>query len=116
MPLSAESQTPHRWCFQHLSPWLPAPATRTLPHGARALKIYGEYVPIKCQTEEVACLSAHADYVEIGDWLSRFEAAPRQVFLTHGEPLATDSQRCYLTERLGWNVTIPEMHDEVGLV
>jgi metallo-beta-lactamase family protein len=86
-----------------------------LLHGIRRLKIYGDYVPINCQVEEVDSLSAHADYVEIGDWLSHFEQPPRQVFLTHGEALAADSQRRYLEERLGWDVLVPEMLDEFVL-
>jgi len=83
-----------------------------LMNGIRTLKIYGEYVPINCQVEEVSSLSGHADFVEIGDWLSHFEQPPRQVFLTHGEALAADSQRRYLEERLDWNLLVPEMFDE----
>lgn len=86
-----------------------------LMNGMRTLKIYGEYVPINCQVEEISSLSGHADFSEIGDWLSHFEQPPRQVFLTHGEALAADSQRRYLEERLGWNVMVPEMLDEFVL-
>ncbi|MBI2379509.1 MAG: MBL fold metallo-hydrolase [Gammaproteobacteria bacterium] len=86
-----------------------------LVQGARTLKLYGEYVPVNCRIAVIDSLSAHADYVEIGDWLAQFAEAPRRVFLTHGEPLAADSQRRYLEERLRWNVAVPAMGDEVML-
>lgn len=94
-----------------------APGTRgyALEHGARSLKLYGEYVTIGCRLEVLEGLSAHADYVEIGDWLAQLPVPPKRVFITHGEPVAADHLRCYLGERFGWGASVPEQGDEVEL-
>lgn len=39
--------------------------------------------------------------------------APRQTFITHGEPMAADALRQRLQHRLGWNAEVPEQGDEV---
>ncbi|MBI2379439.1 MAG: MBL fold metallo-hydrolase [Gammaproteobacteria bacterium] len=87
-----------------------------LLHGADHLKLYGEYVPINCRLELLEGLSAHADHVEIGDWLSTLDEAPRRVYVTHGEPVAADRMRRYLHERFGWRAEVPEYGDVVELI
>jgi metallo-beta-lactamase family protein len=87
-----------------------------LLNGASTLKIFGEEVRIVCHIESMAELSAHADYVEIGEWLAHFEAAPEAVFITHGEPIASDRLRQYIETRFGWNVVVPEMAQEFLLI
>lgn len=53
-------------------------------------------------------LSAHADRVEIVQWLRHFERSPAQVFLTHGEPAAADALRKHVAEALGWEAQVPD--------
>lgn len=76
--------------------------------GAEAVKIHGEYVPVRADVVELGNISAHADYAEILDWLRGFRARPRQVFVTHGEPAAADAMRHRIEEELGWEVCVPE--------
>ena len=84
--------------------------------GADAVKIHGAYVPLRAEVAYLDGLSAHADYVEILDWLSRFEAPPRQTFITHGEPAAADALRMHIEERLKWPCAVPEHMASVALV
>lgn len=87
-----------------------------LLHGAKRLRIYGQEVEIACRVEQLDGLSAHADYAELTEWLRPLTGnAPRQTFITHGEPLAADSLRQHLERELGWDVTVPEQGDEVEL-
>jgi metallo-beta-lactamase family protein len=86
-----------------------------LVHGADKVKIHGQYVPIRAEVVSLDGMSAHADYVELGDWLETLEETPAQVFLTHGEPIAQDAFRRYLNERFGWEVEIPALDDVVEL-
>jgi metallo-beta-lactamase family protein len=86
-----------------------------LVHGVDKVKIHGKYVPIRAEVVSLDGMSAHADYVELGDWLETLDEAPAQVFLTHGEPVAQDAFRRYLNERFGWEVEIPELEDVVEL-
>jgi metallo-beta-lactamase family protein len=60
-------------------------------------------------------MSAHADCVEILDWLRGFERAPRHTFVTHGEPAAADEMRRRIAETLGWSVSVPEHGETVRL-
>ena len=48
------------------------------------------------------------DADELLAWLATARRAPRQVYLVHGEPDATDTLRQRIEERLGWPVAVPE--------
>ena len=77
-------------------------------NGAESVKIHGAYVPVRAEVVALECLSAHADYAEILEWLARFEAPPRQTFITHGEPPAADALRRRIEEQLHWRCRVPE--------
>ncbi len=75
--------------------------------GEGQVKIYGEMITIKAQIESLSDLSAHADYEEILEWLSHFEAPPLKTFLTHGAPESAMSLRQKIIDKLGWHCEIP---------
>ena len=83
--------------------------------GAREVKIHGAYVPVHARVEALDNISAHADYEEILAWLGALKAAPRQVFVTHGEPAAADALRRRIEERFGWSCRVPEHAEHVVL-
>jgi metallo-beta-lactamase family protein len=60
-------------------------------------------------------MSAHADYMEIMDWLGQFEVPPRQTFVTHGEAAASDALRHRIEEQWGWECRVPEYRETVEL-
>ena len=80
--------------------------------GAESVKILGEYVPVRAEVAILSNLSAHADYAEILDWLAHFNAAPRQTFVTHGEPVAADAMRHHIEERLHWRCKVPDYRNK----
>ncbi len=84
-------------------------------NGAESVKIHGEYIPVRAEVAALDNLSAHADYVEIIDWLRHFDAPPRTTFITHGEPAAADGLRQHIEEQLGWHVTLPDYLETVAL-
>lgn len=81
---------------------------RTLADGGDELKIHGGYVPVRAHVVQLDGLSAHADHVELLDWLAASQLAPRQVFVTHGEPAASDAMRRRIVERFGWRALVPQ--------
>lgn len=83
--------------------------------GAASIKIHGEYIPVRAEVVSIDNLSAHADYIEILDWLKHFETPPRQTFITHGEPQAADALRHRIEESLGWQTVVPEYLQNVEL-
>ena len=84
-------------------------------HGAQQVKIHGAYHPVRAEVCQLDSLSAHGDYEEILDWLDQSDIKPRQVFVTHGEPAASDSMRLKLEEQFGWKVEVPDAGDEFEL-
>jgi metallo-beta-lactamase family protein len=115
--------------LHHLRRFLPDPAStvllvgyqaagtrgRSLIDGVDELKIHGQYVTIRARITQIQGLSAHADYAEMLDWLSRSELSPKRVFVTHGEPSAADAFRRRLSERFGWQVEVPEQGSAFAL-
>jgi metallo-beta-lactamase family protein len=100
-----------------LLPGFQAPGTRgeALASGAQSLKIHGKYVPVEAEVEQLALLSAHADQEGLLQWLEGCAHPPRRVFVTHGEPAASDALRRLVKDRLGYPVEIPEYRDRVEL-
>lgn len=83
--------------------------------GAEAVKIHGQYVPVRAEIESIDNLSAHADAQEILAWLGGFAVPPRRTFVTHGEPAAADALRQRIGEQLHWNSEVPEYLETVAL-
>jgi metallo-beta-lactamase family protein len=83
--------------------------------GADAVKIHGQYVPVRADVQNLQTLSAHADQDEIIRWLRGFERPPRMTFIAHGEPTASDALRLRIEEALGWPCRVPERLENVRL-
>lgn len=84
--------------------------------GIDAIKIHGEYVPLRAKVVQIENLSAHADGGEILDWLSHFSMPPRRTFITHGEPAAADTLRKAIEEKLKWACSVPDYLEGVNLI
>jgi metallo-beta-lactamase family protein len=88
----------------------------SLVQGADAIKIHGEYVPVRAEVHQLQNLSAHADAAEILGWLAGFNRPPRRTYITHGEPEAADALRKRIQEELKWTCEIPDylQRDSLG--
>jgi len=80
--------------------------------GATEVKIHGEYVPVHATISHLEGFSGHADADELIGWLRGAAQAPRQTFVVHGEPEASDALRSRIADELGWRVRVPQ-HGEV---
>ena len=76
--------------------------------GAADVKIHGEYVAVKAEVSQLEGFSGHADANGLMAWMRAIEAAPRQVFVVHGNPEAADTLRLRIKDELGWTVHVPE--------
>lgn len=83
--------------------------------GADAVKIHGQYVPVRAEVVQMDLLSAHADSEQVLDWLAALPRAPRQVFVTHGEPAAADVLRRTIEERHAWPCRVPDYRESAML-
>ena len=75
--------------------------------GEREVKIFGEMIPVRAEISHLEGFSGHADADELMQWLAGFERAPRQTFVVHGEPEATDALRFRIGNELGWQASVP---------
>jgi metallo-beta-lactamase family protein len=83
--------------------------------GVDAIKIHGEYVPVRAHVAQIDNLSAHADADEILDWLGHFNAPPKHTFITHGDADAADALRTRIQEKLHWSCHVPDYFESAEL-
>ncbi|HYQ44434.1 MAG TPA: MBL fold metallo-hydrolase [Polyangiaceae bacterium] len=88
---------------------------RLLADGSDELKIHGRYVPVRARITQAQGLSAHADYSELCAWLQGSSLSPRRVFITHGEPAASDALRRRLRDTFGWTCVVPDDRETITL-
>ena len=83
--------------------------------GAREVKIFGEYVPVRAAVSHVVGFSGHADADELMQWMRGFHAAPAQTLVVHGDPQAADTLRTRVQDELGWRVRVPGHLERITL-
>ncbi|MDY6943598.1 MAG: MBL fold metallo-hydrolase [Pseudomonadota bacterium] len=84
-------------------------------NGADAVKLHGRVVPIRAEVRQINSLSAHADHVEMIDWLRQMPEPPRRTFVTHGESHAATTFAGFLESELGWTVNVPGQDEKFNL-
>lgn len=88
---------------------------RALQQGAKYLRVFGRDVPVKAAVASLPSLSGHAGHNELLRWLEPL-AAPKRVFLTHGEKPSALSLAEELRRTRGWNTYVPRLGEKVELV
>jgi metallo-beta-lactamase family protein len=88
---------------------------RQIVDGKKEVRILGGMYPVKAKVVRVHGFSAHADREELLEWLTELEAAPRAVFVVHGESESSLEFGDYVRERTGWDVSVPAYEEEVVL-
>lgn len=88
---------------------------RKILDGEKKVRIFGEEKEVKCHVMHINSLSAHADKSELMKWLSNFKIAPKNTFITHGEPDVAKAFCHNITNTYGWNVTVPELMETFEL-
>jgi metallo-beta-lactamase family protein len=83
--------------------------------GATSVRIHGEDIPVRAEVDSLDNFSAHADAAEIVQWMRGFAKAPRQTFITHGEPAAADAMRQRIEHELRWPCHVPDYLESVSL-
>ena len=87
---------------------------RDLAEGARTIKIYGEYVPVRAEIIQTDAFSAHADADEILSWLAG-APEPAATYVVHGEASAAAALRGRLDRELGWTAVVPALGERVTI-
>ena len=89
---------------------------RRLVDGIKRVRVLGEEIAVKAQIQVLGGFSAHADAVQIVDWMRSITApAPAKVFLVHGEGHAQEALRARIHDELGLEVYAPFLGDAVTI-
>ncbi len=88
---------------------------RSLEEGAKTVRIHGQDVPVAAEVINLRQFSAHAGKSELLRWLSGMPAAPRQTYLTHGEPEASAALKVAIEATYKWRVALPQYLQTVDL-
>ena len=87
-----------------------APGTRgaTLAAGGPTVRMHGQDVAVRAEVVQLASASAHADANQLMAWLRSMPTPPHRVFVTHGDPGASDALRQRIERELRWHAMVPE--------
>lgn len=66
---------------------------RQITDGAPKVKIFGENIPVKCRVRAIGALSAHGDQNKLLKWIKGPNKIPKNIFLNHSEPEASNGLR-----------------------
>lgn len=83
--------------------------------GEKEIKMFGQMIPIRAEIAQIENISAHADSIEMLDWLAHLKKAPRRIFITHGETEAARALKSKIEERFHWRCIIPAYLDSALL-
>lgn len=81
---------------------------RSLQDKAPELKVHGEFVPVRAEVKQIENLSAHADGLEIIEWLEGSRIKPKKIFVTHGEQPASEAFARALVNKFAWSCVVPQ--------
>ncbi len=80
---------------------------RILINGAKAVKLFNEWINVAAQIDVLPGVSGHADKMGLIAWLKGFEKKPALIFVNHGDPEAADSFTDCLNKELGYQAVAP---------
>ncbi len=86
-----------------------------LRDGVEKLKVYGEWKQVRANVEVMDSFSAHADKVEMLQFIENQKEGLKGLFLVHGEIVRQTKFATYLNENGFPNVEIPELGQEYDL-
>ena len=88
---------------------------RDLAEGARHLKMFGRYVPVRAEVVMDDEFSVHADASELVSWLRRMPEAPETVYVVHGEPASAAALAQRIRDELDWCAVVPRWRESVRI-
>lgn len=87
-----------------------------LMNGAKEVSIFGQRHEVHASIKSIRSMSAHGDFEDLSQFLAHQDPKKvRQLFLVHGEYEVQEGFRDRLVKK-GYDVFIPSMHEEFGLI
>lgn len=88
---------------------------RSLQEGAKTMKLYGQEVAVNAEIVSMGQFSAHAGKSELLRWLGGLPTAPKQTYLTHGEPAAAQALQQAIIQKFQWKAAVARYLDTVDI-
>jgi len=88
---------------------------RQILDGVKHVRILGQQYPVRARIAQIHGFSAHADRVELLQWITSLSSAPRRVFVVHGEPRTIKLFGQFLRGKTGWDILTPKYETEIFL-
>ena len=81
---------------------------RQILDGVKSVRIHGQPHPVRARIDHIHGLSAHADRDDLLKWLSKLSVNPRRIFITHGETNSAEQFGKFLSEKTGYETSVPD--------
>lgn len=94
---------------------VPGTLGRRLVDGEKTVRIHGQEVEVNAKVHTLGGFSAHADQNDLLYWLRSFGHSPKEVFITHGDPVNREGLVKKIAEELQLNTVLPNIGDTVDL-
>ena len=88
---------------------------RALQDGAKSIRFYGHSVAVHAEIISMGQFSAHAGKSELLRWLTGLPSAPKQTYLTHGEPAAAQSLQTAIVQKFNWKTDVAQYQQTVEI-
>ncbi|MCE3278631.1 MAG: RNA-metabolising metallo-beta-lactamase [Bacteroidetes bacterium] len=88
---------------------------RALLDGAKEVKLFGKFFPVKAEIKNLEGLSAHTDQKGLIDWMSGIKQQPEYIFITHGETTAANTLSTKIKEVYGWDSKVPVLNETIEI-
>lgn len=85
--------------------------------GAKEVRVFGDFIPVKAEVKSITSFSAHADYGELLKFLlCQNKSLLKKIFLVHGEADVKKDFKVILEKNGYKNVMIPLKNESVKLI
>jgi metallo-beta-lactamase family protein len=88
---------------------------RRLVEGAREVKIFDNYVPVRAQIAHISGYSSHADQAQLKNFVTGIKKPIKNVFVTMGEQSSSETLARVIQDEVGIHATVPALGSVVEL-
>lgn len=88
---------------------------RRLLSGETSVRIFGEDVPVRARIRAIGAYSAHADQLQLMEWLKPMKLTLKKIFMVQGEEIPSETLAQKVIDELAVSAYVPNLGEEVVL-
>ena len=89
---------------------------RMLVEGRHSVRVLRENISVRARIFSINGFSSHADQKGLMEWVGHFKPSGPQVFVVHGEPVASDTLAKLIRDDLGLDAQVPGWREKLLFV